>query len=111
MVRQCAWCKKRMGVAPGPEDSVSHGMCDQCVAEWERQGIYDRRVRKLRQMLNSATPAFVVAMQCWLVIVAYKGGKWRATWWLAKRSLRDLVNWLPWRHRKIERATEATRIQ
>ena len=26
----CAWCKEEIQAQPGPEDAVSHGICDDC---------------------------------------------------------------------------------
>ena len=30
MKRQCAWCRKDMGNAPGPDGLVTHGICTTC---------------------------------------------------------------------------------
>lgn len=30
MKRQCAWCKKDMGTAPGKEGETTHGICPEC---------------------------------------------------------------------------------
>ncbi len=35
MKRVCAWCGHDMGIAPGPEDQVTHGVCELCLA-WIR---------------------------------------------------------------------------
>ncbi len=31
MKKTCAWCKGDMGTIPGPDDKISHGICDDCV--------------------------------------------------------------------------------
>lgn len=33
MKRICCGCGQNMGIAPGPEDQVTHGLCELCV-EW-----------------------------------------------------------------------------
>jgi hypothetical protein len=31
-LRRCAWCEKTLGIAPGPAESETHGICDACEA-------------------------------------------------------------------------------
>jgi len=39
----CAWCKKDLGTEEGPEDQISHGMCDECKKKW------DEDLKKLKE--------------------------------------------------------------
>jgi len=58
---------------------------------------YDRRVLQLRRILATNPPMVIVAMQCWLILVAYCGGKWRAVRWVIRRTVGDISLRLPWR--------------
>lgn len=33
MKRVCAWCGKALGKKPGPDDLITHGICNRCLAE------------------------------------------------------------------------------
>ena len=33
MKRVCAWCGKALGRKPGPDDLITHGICNRCLAE------------------------------------------------------------------------------
>jgi len=39
----CAWCKKDLGTEEGPEDQISHGMCDECKVQ------FDEDLKKLKE--------------------------------------------------------------
>jgi hypothetical protein len=34
MIRQCAWCHLVLGIAPGPPDQVTSGICPDCRARY-----------------------------------------------------------------------------
>lgn len=63
---------------------------------------YDRRTAQLRKMLDSDTPMVVVALQCWLVLVSYCGGKWAAIGWTIARTVGDMELRTPrWLRRRV----------
>ena len=33
----CAWCKKEMGNKDGDNETITHGMCEQCETKFEKQ--------------------------------------------------------------------------
>jgi len=38
MISICAWCGKVMGEKPPYQDkSVTHGICEKCLAKWEKE--------------------------------------------------------------------------
>jgi hypothetical protein len=111
MKRVCGWCQKDMGHAPGPEDRETTGICDRCI---KGRVLFERRVLQLRKLIATDPAMIQVAIQCWLIVCAYCGGKWKAVWWAIRQNLVEVEQRLPWRNRKVEKAmTEprAPRIQ
>lgn len=98
MKRICGWCRKDMGSAPGPQDMETTSICDRCV---KGRVLFERRVLQLQKLFATNPPMVLVAMQCWLVVLAYCGSKWKALWWVLNQSLEIRLSW---RDRKIKRA-------
>ena len=110
MKKRCGWCKKDLGSVPGPEDLETTGICDRCNKGMERdlavyngRVAFERRVLQLRKLIATDPAMIQVAMQCWLIVCAYNGGRWKALWWAFSQSLREMDLRLPWGHRSRQR--------
>ena len=52
----CAWCGKDLGIKPGSDEKVSHGICTECAKGLEKEMIdYEKEMDKATQAARMIT--------------------------------------------------------